>query len=263
MVASLMAMLNLASAQGDDHHHAEPEPCACAATEAIHPFSLDCADSAAITASATLLASCSNDESGCEDYTDANGVMTCQGAFFHITWAHFWCGEDSLTTAQDELLHTYEAACATCVVGALYDPLIADCTQPTCTDAAPALAAFNILNAACVADGGDGTCCTTPEEVGAWQTVLAYHDLCDHDDVPMFVEMAKHEFGHACEDSMCNTSPPDYDGTVCAAAHDDHDEPFTCRLDTNEDGLVGVDDLLAMLAGYGADTSGCSHTHGR
>ena len=38
--------------------------------------------------------------------------------------------------------------------------------------------------------------------------------------------------------------------------------PQQCRLDTNEDGFIGVDDLLTMLAGYGADTSGCSG-HGR
>ena len=359
IAAALTLLLGSALAQ-DDHAHGEVEVCACAATEDIHLFSTDCADATAIAASATLLAACPATEAGCKDAVEADGTMPCQGAFFHLVYIHGWCADDTLSTAQETLIHTYEDHCAVCTVGAPYDPLINDCAQPTCTDPAPALAAFNALTTspeecvlvagtateeataattctltavraevsiraesctdtvdvadcvtgytagteatpsttcptactqvaatssaaetciatvpetvtdcvadgytagtattpsancptgctlitavdavsavtgacavatgsgtctyaaanagACVEDGGDGTCCRNAAEVDAWKTILAYHDLCDEDDVPAYVEIAKHEYAHACEDSMCNTSPEGYDATVC------------------------------------------------
>ena len=33
--------------------------------------------------------------------------------------------------------------------------------------------------------------------------------------MPTAVEMAKHNFAHACEESNCNVATPDYDGSVC------------------------------------------------
>ena len=39
--------------------------------------------------------------------------------------------------------------------------------------------------------------------------------MCGENDMPTAVEMAKHNFAHACEDSNCNVATPDYDGSVC------------------------------------------------
>jgi hypothetical protein len=120
-----------------------------------------------------------------------------------------------MTTEQEELLHTYEAACPACHVSRPYSADDEDCAAPTCTDLDAASTAVAALDADCTAEGGDGTCCTTPELIAAWQVVLSYHDLCEEDDVPQAIEMAKHNYAHACEDHMCNTSPEDYDATVC------------------------------------------------
>ena len=287
----------------DDHAHGEVEVCACAGTEDIHlfPVATGCTDTTAIAASAAVLAACPNTEAGCEDAVEADGTMPCQGAFFHLVYVHGWCGDEVLTTAQETLIHTYEDACAVCTVGAPYDVAVADCVQPTCSDAQPAQAAYDVLTAAavveactmtpgttaeettaattctltaadaaanpavvgscavatgsgtcayvaagtgaCVEDGGDGTCCRTTAEQDAWKIILAYHDLCDEDDVPTFIEVAKHEYAHACEDSMCNSSPPGYDGTVCPP------EPTPAPAPAPASGAASVGASAAVLLG--------------
>ena len=42
--------------------------------------------------------------------------------------------------------------------------------------------------------------------------------MCDHDDVPQSIEMAKHDFGMACEAFSCNLQEEGYAGDVCATA---------------------------------------------
>lgn len=64
-----------------------------------------------------------------------------------------------------------------------------------------------------VADAG--SCCTTAEQRGAWKQIVAYHDLCDHDDVPEFVEVGFHDYEESCELYFCNAVPSGYDGTIC------------------------------------------------
>ena len=121
-----------------------------------------------------------------------------------------------MTNEQDMMVHDYEAACGLCYVARPYDASVPDCVQPECSDSATAEAAAQALvDAGCEADGGQGSCCRNDAEIAAFRTVLSYHDLCDHDDVPQLVEMAKHDFGIACEDSGCNLGDADYDGTVC------------------------------------------------
>ena len=205
---------------GHSHGHShggDMEICSCAAGEEDHPFSLSCDDAAAITASAETLAACDATEEGCEVVVD--GIMTCRGAFFHLHYIHVWCSEDTMTNAQDELVHNYEAACPMCEIFRAYDASVPDCVQPTCADVATADAAAAVLtDAGCVDDGGAGTCCRDDAEIAAFRTVLAYHDMCDHDDVPQSIEMAKHDFGMACEAFSCNLQEEGYAGDVCATA---------------------------------------------
>lgn len=50
---------------------------------------------------------------------------------------------------------------------------------------------------------------------GAWKQIVAYHDLCAHDDVPFYVEVGFHDYEASCEDYFCNAVPAGYDGTLC------------------------------------------------
>ena len=294
--------------------------CSCAAGEPDHPFSLSCDDADAIAASVATLTACENTEEGCE-YVDENGIMTCRGAFFHLHYIHVWCSESTMTNEQDELVHDYEGSCPMCEIFRAYDASVPDCVQPTCDDVDTANAAAAVLvDAGCAHNGGDGTCCRNEAEIAAFRTVLAYHDMCDHDDVSQDVEMAKHDFGLACEAFSCNLVESDYAGDVCPACDPETEEAEvsckqsngceactdfhfgddcaangeehcaeisccpaceseiramfacehgqacgteltcgvaceedTCPYDTTDDGMVGVDDLLGLLAAYGRE----------
>ena len=201
--------------QHDHDHDHDLEVCACAAAEAAHPFGLDCTDTVAITASTVTLGACAVTLAGCEDQPAVAGVKTCQAAFFHVQFIHNWCPHDTLTALEETLVHTYEDVCLNCAASAPFNATVATCAQPTCADTAPALAAFNVLNTTCTATGGAGSCCATDATKAAWKTVLAYHDLCDHDDVPTYIENGYHDFEGACEDDGCNTVTTGYDATVC------------------------------------------------
>ena len=63
-----------------------------------------------------------------------------------------------------------------------------------------------------------GTCCTTNLQRGAWKQVVAYHDLCAHDEVPSYIEVGFHDYEASCEDYFCNLVGPDVDQTVCQYA---------------------------------------------
>ena len=60
-----------------------------------------------------------------------------------------------------------------------------------------------------------GSCCDTDKKRGAWKQVVAYHDQCDHDEVPMYIEVGFHDHEASCEDYFCNLIGPDEDQTVC------------------------------------------------
>jgi hypothetical protein len=63
-----------------------------------------------------------------------------------------------------------------------------------------------------------GTCCTTAREQGAWKQVVAYHDECDHDQVPPYIEVGFHDYEASCENHFCNLIGPGIDQTVCPYA---------------------------------------------
>jgi len=60
-----------------------------------------------------------------------------------------------------------------------------------------------------------GTCCTDSAQRGAWKQVVAYHDLCEHDQVPTEIEKGFHDYEESCEDYFCNLVGPDVDQTKC------------------------------------------------
>ena len=59
------------------------------------------------------------------------------------------------------------------------------------------------------------SCCNTAREQGAWKQVVSYHDQCDHDQVPEYIEVGFHDYEASCEDYFCNLIGPDEDQTVC------------------------------------------------
>ena len=60
-----------------------------------------------------------------------------------------------------------------------------------------------------------GSCCNTGQQQGAWKQVVAYHDLCDYDQVPEYIEIGFHDYEASCEDHFCNLVSPDVDQTIC------------------------------------------------
>ena len=58
----------------------------------------------------------------------------------------------------------------------------------------------------------------------------AYHDMCGEDDMPAAIEMGKHAYAHACEDSNCNVVEPGYDGSVCPEESGEHSRLRTIFL---------------------------------
>ena len=47
--------------------------------------------------------------------------------------------------------------------------------------------------------GSLGSCCNNDHQIGAFRQIVAYHDLCDHDDIPMYVEVGLHDYEASCE----------------------------------------------------------------
>ena len=63
-----------------------------------------------------------------------------------------------------------------------------------------------------------GSCCGTTPQQGAWKQVVAYHDQCDHDQVPEYIEVGFHDYKALCDNYFCNLIGPDEDQTVCPYA---------------------------------------------
>ena len=60
-----------------------------------------------------------------------------------------------------------------------------------------------------------GTCCQNGQQQGAWKQVVSYHDLCDHSQVPEYIEIGFHDYEASCENHFCNLIGPGVDQTVC------------------------------------------------
>jgi len=78
----------------------------------------------------------------------------------------------------------------------------------------------------------DGHCCNNAHQIGAFKQVVAYHDLCDHDDVPYYVETGLHDFEANCEAHFCNAVTSTYDGTVCPSPPAPPPEPPPDSIET-------------------------------
>jgi len=63
-----------------------------------------------------------------------------------------------------------------------------------------------------------GQCCDTQEQQGAWELVVAYHDLCEHDEVEPYIEVGFHDYEASCEDYFCNLVGPDVNQLECPFA---------------------------------------------
>lgn len=144
-----------------------------------------------------------------------NGDNTCNLAFLKLNAVHDYCPHTDLIESYAELVHDWEDFCLGCKIAKPYDASIPDCTQPTCSDVGIAQFVAEGLSD-CTPEGGDGTCCRTAGEKSAYRMIYAYHEMCEHDEVPEIAEDAVHDYGEACEDERCNVVGPGVNPLVCA-----------------------------------------------
>ena len=91
------------------------------------------------------------------------------------------------TTAEESLFHDWESYCLGCAITRQYDPALSACPVIDCSNTTAAETNHAILAAACTAGGA---CCFDAATQDAFHVMMAYHDACDHDDVPQYVEVA-------------------------------------------------------------------------
>ena len=80
-----------------------------------------------------------------------------------------------------------------------------------------------------------GACCDPSREhgaseQGAWKQVVAYRDLCEHDQVPEQIEKGFHDYRASCENYFCNLIGPDVDQTKCVSCSPQDEEAGRCVL---------------------------------
>ena len=137
----------------------------------------------------------------------------CQSAFFVLQAHHDHCAHDVLTSAEEAEVHDWEHACLQCSISRGYNDKLSDCPRVDCDDTSGVAASYYVLSTTCTKTVTG--CCTTDAQIGAFKTILAYHDLCDHNAMPKEVELAVHDYEHACEDHFCQIVDATYDGTAC------------------------------------------------
>jgi len=208
------------SGEGGGHSHGAGTidhglDCACEQTGKF-PFKIDCTDTQTIRDSMTTMKTC--DKSTCKTNTD------CQTAYFVIQSHHDHCDHDTLTYEEELAVHDFETSCTNCRIYREYKKDNVDCffmpadATEKCKDTTAATEALTLLSEQCevyVDKDTPGKCCESAGTIGAFATVVAYHDLCEPSDVPEAVEKAFHDYEHQCEDHFCNAIGKDYDGTKC------------------------------------------------
>ena len=145
-----------------------------------------CADAAAM-ASATggaTVANCApaepkaQNKEYCKIQADANGLMTCQQAFFVIQAHHDYCPHDTLTSYEEKLFHDWESKCKGCLIRRKHDPALNSCPVVDCEDATVADLSYTYLNEKCVAANTDyafewGAVFTLPANSYKWVSQAA------------------------------------------------------------------------------------------
>jgi hypothetical protein len=204
------------------HHHASDDghgkTCGCESEGAI-PFNIDCSKT---DAAQQYIRDAMTDLSACEKAVSCKTIEKCQMAFFIIQSHHDHCDHETLLKAEETTMHDYEAFCTNCQIYREYVKGNEDCffmpadADKFCgdiiTDTKPVDDALALLEAGCTIEGA---CCTSPALIGAFSTIVAYHDLCDPNDLPVTVEKAFHDYEEGCEDHFCNMIGADYNGKSC------------------------------------------------
>merc|ERR1719473_793352 len=62
-----------------------------------------------------------------------------------------------------------------------------------------------------------GMCCNTTAQQGAWEIVVAYHDICAYNQVKPYIEIGFHDYEASCQNYFCNLVGPGVDQTTCVA----------------------------------------------
>ena len=240
-------------------HFESGTPCACALSDPAHPFEIDCGreDMEHVLEAWRVLTSepaCLTEE-GC--LSESNN-STCRQSFYVVQSHHDHCSHSDVPTAVEKGYHDFDANCWHCGIRRKYTPGFPDCPAVDCSDAALADFAAGVLRAACGAVPEGATleeveavdCCNTPQEQGAFQLVLALHDVCGP-TAPPVVDRLLHDYEYSCQDHFCNSSTASYRADVC---------PFNAydSGETDEDGpsedVPCPDGDLELCLAAGADT---------
>ena len=191
------------------HHHHAKEACACAAD--THGFTIDCGNSAAITAAIDYL----NANTGCATAEACpTNSAECKKQYLLLMAHHDYCAHDEIPAAAEKGIHDFESYYAGCSIKRRYNGNLPDCPalDAACSEASNLLSnAITILDTNnCAADCSSSTC----KEM--YRDILMAHDNCDHDDLPTTLEKTLHDLEEICEANLCNTVSAPFE-VVCAA----------------------------------------------
>lgn len=156
---------------------------------------------------------------------EVNGIQPCQQSFYIIQTHHDLCDHDTLTKAQELLIHDYEDFCSSCKIDRQYQPGLPICDKvpdETCLDQKnnethpwhTANLAIAYLEEHCTKNGDKSTCCRTQEEIAAFDVIYAYHEFCGT-HIPSAIEDGLHDYEEACEEHVCNTVDKPFDPMFC------------------------------------------------
>jgi hypothetical protein len=198
-----------------------------------------CEDNAPAEAAYQLLeVQCETDPSSCCSSVE-------QQTAFAVLWEyHELCDHDDITADQEHGLHEFEDACtsfAQCNTPLSktegYDPTI--CISEECQDASAAEIACKAANAcdAC-SDFNFGDDCSSNKAEHCAEIDCC--SACEAEIRAMWVC----EHGTVCGDEFSCSVPA-------------HELPMICRADQDQDGLVDVNDILAVLGAFNIMTPEC------
>ena len=69
--------------------------------------------------------------------------------------------------------------------------------------------------------------------------MVAYHDLCEHEQVPVEIEKGFHDYRASCENYFCNLIGPDVDQTKCVSCSPQDEEEEDVCSKANEGSSCG------------------------
>eukprot|EP00730_Choanoeca_flexa_P018785 TRINITY_DN9153_c0_g1_i1.p2 TRINITY_DN9153_c0_g1~~TRINITY_DN9153_c0_g1_i1.p2 ORF type:complete len:192 (-),score=46.74 TRINITY_DN9153_c0_g1_i1:1956-2531(-) len=130
---------------------------------------------------------------------------------FNVQAHHDYCNR-VLSEYVTHAIHEFEDTCDGCIINRKHNENLDDCPSYDCSSSTEVEAAIATLNTSACSDCSSDAC------KAAFKKLRAAHDGCDHDDVPMSVENALHDFEDTCRLANADCNVKDLpEEPVCAA----------------------------------------------